>query len=508
MRKIWFLLCFSGFSILLAQDISDVYRWSYIGIGGTARSAGLANAITAVGGDAMSASINPAGLGLYRKADLMFTLSTRTGTNRTNYLEDATQAGRFNMAISNLAMVFPVSENDRDGDSWQGLTAAFYLNQTNNFARRTEFSGYNATNSICDYYTQEAFRTGVGTSSYYSGMAYNTYLIDTVNTTSYLSAIAGGKVNQNFSRFESGRLGEYGMALSGNYAEKFFIGAGVNIVRGVYKREIEYSEETQNGASFNYTFSNNGTDGYGLFRSTLTDNLRTTATGVNAKLGILIKPNNTLRVGINFQSPTLLSLTDTYSSEITSDFSYKIGNPTFTAPNFLDSLRGTYNYSITTPAHLNVGAAIILDKKLMLTGEIEYINYLNARISDRNNSFKAVTREVARSFRAVLNTKLAAEYRLTKGFQVRAGFAMLNSPFAAKAREYTSNGSVKTLAGWQPNVSGGVGFRDEEYYFDLVGIWNLSQEKYYPYTVSSTPSPLAISKYSVVQIFFTLGFRF
>lgn len=506
--KFLFFLTFStGFSVF-AQDLSDVYRWSFIGIGGTSRAAGLANAVTALGGDAMNATINPAGLGMYRKGDLMFTLSTRIGSTSSKYIETTSNAGRFNLAVSNFAYVLPFNPDNRGGEGWQGAVISFHLNQYNNFARRTNFSGYNAVNSICDFFAQEGNRTGVSQNTYFGRLGYNTYLTDSAGTSALLPAIAGGKVNQSFSRFEAGRMGEYGMALAGNYAEKLFLGVGVNIVRGVYNREIEYSEETEN-ASYNYILSNNGgNDGYGLFRSTYNDVLKTKTTGINVKFGILYKPNNTLRIGLQFQTPTLLGMEDTYTTEVTADFSKKIGNPTFAAPSYTDSLRGKYEYNIVTPTRLTAGAAFFVAKRGFVTGEIEYVNYTRAVINDRNNSFKEVNKQIARNFQAVINFKVAGELRLDDHFQVRTGFAALTTPLNIKAREYTANNQVTRVLGWQPNVTGGFGYRDEDFYVDLTGIWNLSEEKYYPYLVNDTPSPLAINTFRTVQIFFTIGFRF
>lgn len=506
--KFLFFLTLNAAVSVFAQDLSDVYRWSFTGIGGTSRSAGLANTVTALGGDAMNATINPAGLGMYRKGDLMLTFSTRIGSTSSKYIETTSNAGRFNFAISNFAYVLPLNPDDRGGEGWQGAVVSFHLNQYNNFARRTNFSGYNAFNSICDFYAQEGNRTGVSDNTYFGRLGYNTYLTDSAGTSALLPAIDGGKVNQSFNRFEAGRMGDYGIALAGNYSEKLFLGAGVNIVRGVYNREIEYSEEAEN-ASYNYILSNNGgNDGYGLFRSTYNDVLKTKATGFNAKFGILYKPNNAFRLGLQYQTPTFLGMEDTYTTEVTADFSKKIGNPNFAAPSYTDSIRGKYEYSIVTPARLNLGAAFFIKRRGFVTGELEYINYTRASINDASNSFREVNKQIARNFQAAINFKIAGELRLDDHFQVRTGFAALTTPLNSKAREYTANNQVTRVLGWQPNITGGFGYRDEDFYIDLTGIWNLSEEKYYPYILNNSLSPLAINSFSMVQIFFTIGFRF
>ena len=55
-------------TVSLAQNTDDAIRYSQTITGGTALSAGMGGAIGALGGDYSVASVNPAGLGLYRKS--------------------------------------------------------------------------------------------------------------------------------------------------------------------------------------------------------------------------------------------------------------------------------------------------------------------------------------------------------------------------------------------------------------------------------------------------------
>ena len=59
-----FITLFAG-----AQDLMDALRYSNIAVSGTARAGAMGNAFGALGGDFTSASINPAGLGLYRSSE-------------------------------------------------------------------------------------------------------------------------------------------------------------------------------------------------------------------------------------------------------------------------------------------------------------------------------------------------------------------------------------------------------------------------------------------------------
>ncbi|MDX9909041.1 MAG: hydrocarbon degradation protein, partial [Mariniphaga sp.] len=75
-RVITILTLFFAVSISSqAQDLADVLRFSNFKVQGTARAGGMGNAFGALGGDFTSVSINPAGMGLYRSSELVFTPS-------------------------------------------------------------------------------------------------------------------------------------------------------------------------------------------------------------------------------------------------------------------------------------------------------------------------------------------------------------------------------------------------------------------------------------------------
>src|SRR6218665_630760 len=57
----------------MAQNEEDALLYSNILPGGTARSWGMGSAMGAVGADPVSASLNPAGFGLYNTSELSFT---------------------------------------------------------------------------------------------------------------------------------------------------------------------------------------------------------------------------------------------------------------------------------------------------------------------------------------------------------------------------------------------------------------------------------------------------
>ena len=59
--------------LAMAQNEVDVLRYSQLTFGGTSRSVAMGGAFGALGADFSSLSINPAGIGLYRKSEVSLT---------------------------------------------------------------------------------------------------------------------------------------------------------------------------------------------------------------------------------------------------------------------------------------------------------------------------------------------------------------------------------------------------------------------------------------------------
>jgi hypothetical protein len=84
MKKYSFLLTIAIFFpfLIQAQDLADALRYSNLTIQGTARAGAMGNAFGALGGDFTSASINPAGIGVYRTSE--FTITPISGSTKVN----------------------------------------------------------------------------------------------------------------------------------------------------------------------------------------------------------------------------------------------------------------------------------------------------------------------------------------------------------------------------------------------------------------------------------------
>ena len=103
MRKsllILFLFC----GLLPVVNSQDIQRFSERQIIGTARYVGMGGAMTAIGGDASAVQDNPAGLGLYRRSEVMLTLGETI--DRTTQIKSGDIYQRARFAIPQVSAIW------------------------------------------------------------------------------------------------------------------------------------------------------------------------------------------------------------------------------------------------------------------------------------------------------------------------------------------------------------------------------------------------------------------
>ena len=144
MKKIFLILlalvpfCFYG------QSICDVYNISASYYQGSAKSMAMGNAMGAVGQDFSSISINPAGLGLFRKPTFTFTPSINTTFTKTRLNESVGTDSKAKLSVNNFGFV-GVNKSGSNVITW-----AFGMNRPNNVNNRILVEGYNDNNSLID----------------------------------------------------------------------------------------------------------------------------------------------------------------------------------------------------------------------------------------------------------------------------------------------------------------------------------------------------------------------
>jgi hypothetical protein len=439
---------------LTAQSATEALRYSALQYGGTARSLGVGNSMSVLGGDFTGIGINPAGLALFRETDLSFSMGysmTSTdaqlrGTANNIFNQDANR-----VTFNNVGLVF-ASEPFGSG-KWKTSNFAIGLNKLANFNRSIFYDG-TSPGSMATIFKNQANESGIG-DEFGTRLAFDSYAIDYDSTARRYFSDFDGNPNVPVSRSQSintsGYVNEFVISYAGNYDEKLMLGVTLGIPFSKYEFNSRYSEEDATNV---VRFFN---------RLNYNNNITTEGAGVNLKIGAIYRPIQALRLGLAVHTPTAFSLNEDYDADMSYSFTNNNGA---VRENSATSPIGEVDYRVVTPWKFIGSAGIIVGKYGFITAEAEYLNYANARIrfdtpdsigTDRINDLKgleaSIDRDINAQYKSAVNLRIGGELAL-EAFRLRAGWNYLGNAFV-------NGGAARNV------FSFGAGVRGRRTYFDI-----------------------------------------
>lgn len=476
-----------------AQDEIDALRYSITSPMGTARSMGFGGALGSIGADFTSISVNPAGIGLYRKSEFMFTPSIRTGKASATYLQNTVDDNATRLTLNNIGIVFTRAERGKryDKSNWKAASFAFGVNRIADFNRGYTYSGLmkgggNDHSSFSELFVADANgnsanTTNAGSLAY---LGYQSYLVnfDSASNSYYTLANWQTGLNQTRNVVEHGGINELAFAVGGNYQEHFMIGAtlGVPILR--YTRDA-YFEETD--------ASGNANNDFAAFR--YTENLQTNGLGINVKLGMIFKPSDYFRVGLALHTPTWYSLSDVYNESVTAN------TEGFSGINTAKNPENQFDYRLTTPWKGVLSASVLMGKYGFITADYEYVDYASIRYnfnSQYKNQESVRNANIKTAYQAASNLRVGIEARMNTFF-LRGGFGYFGSPYK------NSINNTNRL-----DFSGGIGFRGAKFFADIAFVHSVYDQYVTPYSLPApVTTPTAKLANQMNNIAFTLGVK-
>ena len=469
---------------LHAQYAADALRFSQTTYGSTARFKALAGTQIGVGGDLSSLGANPAGLGLFTRSEFSVTPEFNSFSSESAYLGQNNVSSKDRLNLAHAGVVWNRTAYKAAGsDLTSGLLSYSFgigYNRTNAFGNSIFFSGANLDNSIADYFSELANEYSspselpVGS---LPNMAYEDYLIDD----NFDPATALNN-DQQRSEVRRGSQSELNLAFGTNFSNTFYVGGSFNIASLNYRSDAEYNEE-----GLNFVEDND-------YNLSFQQNQVTTGNGVNVKLGVLFRPSDLVRLGINYESPTFYSITDSYSEVLNTDYAAAMPNP----PVGNEEQIYDFAYRLRTPAKISGGASFFIGANGFIAADVDFVNYskITFKSSDSRNSelISRNNRDVMNNYKEAVNYRIGAEYKLSQ-LMLRAGYGVQGSPYQSQDIPVTT-------------ISGGAGYRAGRVYIDLT-YQNVSYDsEMRPYTLANGTEPVAGLKNSRNNVFLTLGTRF
>ncbi|GAC1596185.1 MAG: TonB-dependent receptor [Hymenobacter sp.] len=512
-RIIWLSLALAGgqASHAFAQSASDALRYSRLQFGGPARTQGIGGANVALGADFGNLTSNPAGLGMFQKSEIHF--APGIGLGQSNARLDGNAAGALNETqnsfhIGSAGLVLTTRHPDNDqSTSWRGGAFALGFTRLADFNASSRYGGtltnqtVNGRTLAGDDQSYLASLRGTAGQGYFDdlraqgksgnyttadGLAYGAYLTSILKArrTGADSAIVTrqrrGPIGQTEYVTSRGSVSQFDLGYGASYRDRLYLGVGLGLVSSNYTSVREFTETETDPTTH-------------LNSYTLRDETKTTGSGFNARLGLIYRATDALRVGASVQTPTFMRLSDTKNSRITTDFSAQgtdVVSPSLpTGPvgiTSVESVPNDYAYTLTTPFRANGGVAYTLGKHGFVTGDVEYVGYGQARLHNDsqsangdNYSFTTENSDIQTRYQNTLNLRFGAEGRFDV-FRARLGYARYGDPYKAD----TNNERAQNF------YTAGLGLRQGNFFLDGALVYTTFDQVYTPYTLGNNLQPV------------------
>ncbi len=426
-----------------AQNFEDIVRFGRQPNPGTARSAAMGGAFTALGGDISAITNNPAGIGVFRRSELSFTpllnfAKTEASGEKMN--KTAFQMGGLGGVLSLYSSAF----------DWKGFNIGFYYTNLNNFNRDTRQIVPVSNNSFTDMLAMSAGNANSDNlDGFTTGLAYDAYLLDRDPETGYYRSILGTDedVAQVKDINERGYQGEYTLAFGTNFQDKLYIGASIGIQNIYYKMTSQFQEAPD-------VNSPSGLDYYNFL-----EYKKMNGVGTNIKFGVIYRPIPELRIGAAIHSPTWYNMNYTMNTAMDS---YFITSPTekeeyrFWTPSYKMDI----DFDMRTPWRASVGLAAVLGQKAIISADYEFVKYTDAYFQNASDgyNYRGENDDIKLYLRPTHNFRTGAEFRANNIVSLRAGYSFWDSPY------YETDKSYNRVQSW----STGIGLNFGVFYCDAA----------------------------------------
>ena len=429
MKKITYILIalFVVSTGVYAQGQMDALRFSQGDIFGTARAMGMGGAFGALGGDQTGVSINPAGIAIYGRNEIVGTFQFMENTVRTkcDCSSGVTRGrGSFNMPSFGFVGYFPLRSH-----SVPFINVGLTFNQTQSFNRRVGAVG-ELNSSLLDFIADRSFgwdgpelgfrpnfdpfRTDA---PWLSALAYNAQLMTQGAGGHWTPVNTTDKPFSRINMHERGFVDNFGFTLGTTINNVLSLGASLKVTTVSYRLDSRYDED------FLY-----GSGGGGF---TLTNMLTTDGAGIGGRFGLIFKPIHELRIGVSYHTSTRFALRETFWAKLVHYMDYYIADPS--GYNEVFSGDDWNEFDLRTPDRWTFSLAGILGD-LIVSADYEITNFSNMRLLPPINTrfsrdpFVYDNEFIQEDFRMASTFRLGLDYRITPQFSVRAGYAWIQNP--------------------------------------------------------------------------------
>ena len=453
-----------------AQTMYDAINYSQNNYFGTARSMAMGNAVTALGGDLGSIGINPAGGAVAGYGQFAITPGLSLSSVKSSYSPEGELAYGAPQKLTNSRMTLPnlgLSMNYKTGRAHgiKSITFSVLSSQTNDYNFAAEGFGSNSQTSKIAEFANAAWGYSESLLSKYS--SFNDSDIPWDILTAYQGGMYGpygwdgvyagvseaispdgdyhyvpGALAQTSYLTKRGTKNDLILNLAFNVSDRVYFGFNVGLPTARYRYSESFYESAVNPDLFPIDYDDeDGVYTTYFMRGSYNYKYNADIDGIYAKVGVIVRPVDGLRIGASFQTPTAFTISETwqnYASTTFDDFYY---DDEETSP------VGEYSYSLRSPYRASFGIAYAFGKQGVVSMDYELADYSVMRFSNVHRDRygyddEFVAQNMTCKYFAGLahNLRLGAEWQLTPEFALRAGYTLATSP-----ERYWTNSDGQTV---------------------------------------------------------------
>ena len=516
-----------------AQDTYESGRLLGEDLNGTARYVGMGGAMEALGADISTIGTNPAGIGLFRHAQV----SASFGLVSQQEAQKFDGLGKTNMSFDQAGFVYPIYTGDFDDESY--VNFAFNYHKSRNFDQILNVADHALRNASLNGLTHQKYmnrsyelvytnNTGYVGRARDGLRAYTYNQFDDLNVNGlYMGGYdeIGTYMNYNdaemynFDRAHRGWISDFDFNLSGNAANsRIYWGFTIGVHTVNYKGYSEYAER------LTYLDDNNNVCDAGVVA--YGDDRRIKGTGFDLTAGIIARPieESPFRIGLSIATPTFYDLKTENYTDLYNNTVYKVD-----PDGDLFSVAEVYEFKYYTPWKFNVSLGHTFGQNLALGLSYEYSDYGAARnrvkdgydYYDEDNSYtdEPMKRNAEQVLKGVSTLKVGAEFKPVPELAVRLGYNYVSAAYDEQGyRDATLNSigamyaSTADYVNWKGTnrLTCGLGVKVGQMNIDLAYQYSVTDGVFHPFQ-NYDPSNY-ISTADVTnkrhQMLLTLGYTF
>lgn len=524
-------------SAAAAQNQYDALRFLGNDVNGTARFVGMGGAMSSLGADLSTIGTNPAGIGLYRSNDVALSFGFNANKSHSDFNGSVMDESRNRASFDQVGFVWSTKIGNKTDLRFLNFAFNYHkrVNFNRQFASKGGLNGNSLTWQMADmidgaedgngglfYQSEDDFygsngllnadnpymdRKYVGT-PYLGAMGARTGLVDVKGDEdgNILNIYGWNGIDGEYYSRETGSVNEYDFNVSFNVRDRFYFGATLGVYDIDYLRYSSYGENLEGNSNF-----------------TLNNTYKTEGTGIDLKVGTIIRPfeYSPFRFGLAIHTPILYNMSDRYTSVLVTNLALENSTVSYTE-NLRDYLSGgqyVWDYRLITPWRFNVSVGTIVGGIMALDAEYEFENYSATKLQNAEGVELNGQSAIKETLKGVHSFRVGMETKVSSAFSVRAGYHFRSTPITSDAfKNIPVTDNTRTDAEYlnlksRQAVSVGLGYRGRLVYADVAYKYDFYKGDFYAFDGGLDQSGnLLLSPTKVNnerhQLLFTIGVHF